>query len=533
MSRAKLSSITLAAFKSHAKPSRIPLAPLTVVVGRNNSGKSSVIQALLLLKQTLQSPRSDIPLHIEGYVDALSLRELTYGWPSPSDYVEGPTFSVQWESIVDIDGALERALRPDLDTLINTANLRSIESQIRGGGSMRVVTELKLEFAEVQGRTVLERATVESSTAPDALIVTASYLVERNSDGLYQCRWNDDLADRITVELEHFLPYLEIDRRNLGPRHGHRSLHNAFVLLFAEPLDDLKSLLTRFSYLGPMRDLPPTLYRPANAPSDDLGVSGQYAAQILRAHRSDFVHYFAPVELDSSGNWTPSLRSKSLVAAVNDVFSSLGIESDLKIDDVMDVGFRLLFGKATLQHVGRGLSYLLPVVQLGLMADPFRFEQLPQAASSQDYIRMAGFWPCAFEEPEAHLHPKVQSRLAHWLVALGMANRQQIVETHSDHLVRRLRGLAAGSMEGSFVEQWLTTNVQIVQTEQINGVTRVSCSRLTKDGGIESWPSDFMDESSNQEQAIYYASLRKSEPGSPPESFEAKIVHADSGSQSK
>jgi predicted ATPase len=40
-------------------------------------------------------------------------------------------------------------------------------------------------------------------------------------------------------------------------------------------------------------------------------------------------------------------------------------------------------------------------------------------------------------------HPKVQTRLAHWFVALAMARRQFLVETHSDHLVRRLRGLAA------------------------------------------------------------------------------------------
>ena len=77
MSNARLLSLKLRKFKSYEAETEIPLAPLTVVLGRNNSGKSSIIQALLLLKQTLALPRKEVPLHLDGMVEALNLRELT------------------------------------------------------------------------------------------------------------------------------------------------------------------------------------------------------------------------------------------------------------------------------------------------------------------------------------------------------------------------------------------------------------------------------------------------------------------------
>lgn len=106
------------------------------------------------------------------------------------------------------------------------------------------------------------------------------------------------------------------------------------------------------------------------------------------------------------------------------------------------IGFRLLFGDANSTHVGRGLTYLFPIVEPGLFADPLRFRGEFGEMTPEEYKQAcSGYTHIAFEQPEAHLHPKVQTRLAHWMVALAMANRQLIVETHSDHLVRRLRGL--------------------------------------------------------------------------------------------
>jgi len=97
-----------------------------------------------------------------------------------------------------------------------------------------------------------------------------------------------------------------------------------------------------------------------------------------------------------------------------------------------------------------------------------------------------------------------------------MANRQIIVETHSDHLVRRLRGLIARAEPGSELETWLRDNVVILEVDQSDGRSTVTPVRLTREGGLgERWPADFMDEASEEESAIYYAGLEKSDQASP------------------
>src|SRR6266567_7081020 len=115
MSHPKLLALTVERFKSFESATRIDLAPLTVIVGRNNSGKSSLIQSLLLLKQTLNDPRPDVMLRLEGVVEALNLRELTFGWPPAADTVEGPSFTLEWESTVDVNVARSKARSPDLE----------------------------------------------------------------------------------------------------------------------------------------------------------------------------------------------------------------------------------------------------------------------------------------------------------------------------------------------------------------------------------------------------------------------------------
>jgi hypothetical protein len=319
-------------------------------------------------------------------------------------------------------------------------------------------------------------------------------------------------VNKLSVELDHFLPFLLIDRRNVGPRDRNRSWHNAFLLLFAQPLEDLKTLLTGFAYLGSTRTLPPSLYRPATVPPEEIGVSGEYAAQMLHARRTDAVHYLPPLRVVDDHVIIPDMiLQANLVDGVNEIMKELGVNTSLSIEDMKDIGFRLLFGQASLQHVGRGLSYLLPVIQLGLISDPLRFKTMRTHSLDEYQKACSSFAHFALEEPEAHLHPKIQTRLAHWLVALAMARRQLFVETHSDHIVRSLRGLIARAPAGSALEEWLLKNVSLLHVEQSDEQSEVKVAHLTARGGLETWPSDFMDEATGEERSIYHASLDKLE----------------------
>ncbi len=61
-----ITKITVKGFKSIAEECEIDIRPLTILAGANSSGKSSIMQPLLLLKQTLEAPYDPGPLLIDG-----------------------------------------------------------------------------------------------------------------------------------------------------------------------------------------------------------------------------------------------------------------------------------------------------------------------------------------------------------------------------------------------------------------------------------------------------------------------------------
>src|SRR2546426_5247378 len=61
-----ITAITVRGFKSLYNESRIEIRPLTILAGANSSGKSSMMQPLLLLKQTLEVAYDAGPLQMNG-----------------------------------------------------------------------------------------------------------------------------------------------------------------------------------------------------------------------------------------------------------------------------------------------------------------------------------------------------------------------------------------------------------------------------------------------------------------------------------
>jgi predicted ATPase len=61
-----ITGILVKGFKSIAEPINIEVRPLTILAGANSSGKSSIMQPLLMLKQTLEAPYDPGPLLIDG-----------------------------------------------------------------------------------------------------------------------------------------------------------------------------------------------------------------------------------------------------------------------------------------------------------------------------------------------------------------------------------------------------------------------------------------------------------------------------------
>ncbi len=530
MSHARLLSVEVERFKSYEKATRLDLKPLTVLVGRNNSGKSTMVQALLLLKQTLENPRTEVPLSLVGTVEALSLRELTYGWPEYiDDFDEGPSFTIVFESRIDIKKALASTIRTSKNVLAEYGVVGLVQKKQPLYAIAK--TSISLQFKEEGRRASLVHARVYSHKTDiydrDFRANVASRLNGHFSVAVDRTRTS------LGVEWDHFIPHLTLDRAGLGPRDLDRVRHNLWLFRCQQPLEDLRGLLRGFGFLSSIRALQPTLYRvSASEPPDNVGISGEYAAELLHARRNDAVQYLPPIAVNAGVPAVdPTVRARPLVDAVNDVFAAMGLDDKISIENVKDIGFRLLYGKATLQHVGRGLTYLLPLVEYGLLLDPRRFDASTGDVSREAFLEsLTSYSHAALEEPEAHIHPKLQTQLAHWFVALAMCGRNLIVETHSDHLVRRLRGLIARAPQGSPLEQWLRDNVSIVEVSRdAEGRSTLVSSALTPRGEFERWPADFMDVATDEEREIYDAALDK--PETTPAPTEASGIQHDVGEE--
>ena len=240
-------------------------------------------------------------------------------------------------------------------------------------------------------------------------------------------------------------------------------------------------------YLGPLRKAPQVLYDP-RLRDLDLGLSGEYTAAILHANSDHQVVPISDSEVDRV----------NLGSEVDNWLHAFGLATRALLSDRgrLGIGLRItpIAGQQPVDvtSVGVGLSQILPVIVLCLLAEP------------GDLIIL--------EQPELHLHPALQQQLGDFLLDCANSGRQLLVETHSEHLVNRLRRRVADP-SGADEEM-----VGLIFAEQHDGVTSFRQSIVNAYGGTEpDWPEGFFDVSAREAQALVSASLTKRYRDSTPE----------------
>jgi predicted ATPase len=138
-----------------------------------------------------------------------------------------------------------------------------------------------------------------------------------------------------------------------------------------------------------------------------------------------------------------------------------------------------------LTSVGVGVSQLVPVVVACLTARPESLVLL--------------------EQPELHLHPALQQGLADFLLRCSEADRQLIVETHSDHLISRLRYRIAADTTDGLLDRIAFLHVEKDST----GRTSFTSVKPNQFGGFDDWPAGFFDQSAEESKRILNAALAK------------------------
>ncbi|PVZ52273.1 hypothetical protein C9424_20510 [Arthrobacter sp. H-02-3] len=224
----------------------------------------------------------------------------------------------------------------------------------------------------------------------------------------------------------------------------------------------LQTFGTSIRYLGPLRDEPKVVHGVWDERVDSLpvGIRGELTAEVLTRRKSDYIQY---------RDWNNRPAKKSLPDAVADWCNYLGLGDHINVLDLGKQGrgieLRVNGVHRDLTTIGVGASQLLPVLVAGLT--------VPIGS-----IVMV-------EQPELHLHPKVQSRLADFFL-YARPGVKFLIETHSEYLITRIRRRVA---EGKVSP----TTVRVMFAEQHQGATSVRTLGMSEFGDFEVWPDGFFD----------------------------------------
>jgi predicted ATPase len=239
----------------------------------------------------------------------------------------------------------------------------------------------------------------------------------------------------------------------------------------------------KVKYLGPLRDEPKPLY-PISGVTDtkDIGFKGEHTAAVLDAYKNTIIQYIPCNQFTDNIDVPKPIRT-TLFSAVLDWLDYMGVASNVNTADKGKLGHEM---KVTIQgtsylhdltHVGVGVSQVLPILVLSLLAE---------RGSTM-----------IFEQPELHLHPRVQTRLADFFISMVLINKQCIVETHSEYMINRLRYRAIVSNSNE-----VSNNVIIYFAENQEGRSTYKAIKINNYGGIDSWPKGFFDENEENSRAI-------------------------------
>ena len=218
--------------------------------------------------------------------------------------------------------------------------------------------------------------------------------------------------------------------------------------------DHVRQCLEGISYIGPLRSSPRRSYLLSAEPPLDVGRDGQWASEVLyqsSQHASSDV-------LDRTNKWLGRLGYGELK------FESLGEYFQVF---VQKPGSSV---KVNLADCGVGLSQLLPVLVQGC-------------------VMRAGNTLIA-QQPEIHLNPAQQDVITDFLIELCASGRRVIIETHSEHILSRLRRRIA---EG---DSLLNDDVGLYFSESIGDRSLLRRIAIGEWGEVASddWPQGFFGE---------------------------------------
>ncbi len=457
-----LTELALRQFKSWEDTGRVRLAPITALFGANSSGKTSLLQALLLLKQTAESADRGQPLYFGDKVSPVDLgdfRTLIYGHRLDAQL----DIRLAWQEHEAFE-VLDPARRDHLIASSQDLEFSTTVEAVNG-------SDPKLQRVHVK----------QMRYGVGHVGFGMSLRGQRKKPGYELLAEDTDFSFQRTRGRPWPLPP---PAKCYGfPDEVRAYFQNAGFLADLELAFERR--LRRLYYLGPLRAYPERHYAWSGAQPEDMGRAGDLAISAILA---------------SGGRGQTIARGRgrkraTLEECVATWLQELGLIHSFRVEPISEDRqlFRVLVRKTAsaaevlVTDVGFGVSQILPVLVLCFY--------VPEGST------------VILEQPEIHLHPAVQAGLADVVVDAWKNRRVQILlESHSEHLLRRLQRRIAEEV----VEP---REVALYFCEANHGRSLLTPLALDLYGNIGNWPAEFFGDEFGEVASMSRAILRRKQRG--------------------
>ncbi|WP_321417956.1 AAA family ATPase [uncultured Desulfobacter sp.] len=416
----------------------IHLKPITILLGPNNTGKSSIISSFRILSQTLSSYDDNVSMLLYGELgDFGTYKDIIFGnnkrkhlnfdisfrlpmHKRPGSNRDKPLTTEQKVTI-----SLAYRYRPGIKQIV----LKSTEFR------KKTQSLYKTNYSEDTERQTLH--SINSREVPQSIKSPISS----------KLRLNNFLINYPFIPNQKY--DFEADGVNIKTT---QSLREASRLNL-----QVRSILTNFEYLSGMRIEPSRTFVYSGERRNRVGLNGQHAINLM--------------VMDSLRKGSKQRMIKDKVVQW---MKRAEICSNIEIRDLSERHYEIY-----IQHpntgeyqnyadVGYGNSQILPVLVGGYNLPPNSI--------------------FAVEQPEIHLHPKAQSELGDFFLDLRDNQVQSIVETHSEHLVLRLQQhIASGKIK--------PIDLAVYYIYSVDGNKKAIKMRINEEGIFTTpWPEGFFPE---------------------------------------
>lgn len=241
--------------------------------------------------------------------------------------------------------------------------------------------------------------------------------------------------------------------------------------------ESILGIFDNFHYLRTDRAIPSITYplSERHIRKGHIGLNGEYVAHYLATNRHNILAITNLKHPDSSTEQLLENVSKWLGEISNGIDISITVHDQAQIASLT---YQYIYGKQTTSqytpvNVGFGITYVLPIIVAILKSKP------------GDLLIL--------ENPESHLHPAGQSKIAKLCAIAASAGVQIIIETHSDHF---LNGVRVATKKGSLKPE--ESQIYYFEKAKDSLETVAHSLNIDKEGRIDEWPKGFFDEWDNK-----------------------------------